>query len=91
MDRVPDNPNWIYLIKRTLNDNFNTEWDIDVNSKSSLTNHRSIKPTPGLETYLLDKVDFHGASLKFKLRSNTLPLEYKVSKWNKESNGMSIM
>ena len=30
-----------------------------------------------LEDYLLDKLDFYGASLKFKARSNTLALDRK--------------
>ena len=40
-----------------------------------------------MENYLLDKTDFYGASLKFKIRSNTLPLENKLSKWTLESDG----
>ena len=47
-----------------------------------------IKESPCLETYLLDKTDFHAAALKFKLRSNTLPLERKLSKWTTESDGI---
>jgi hypothetical protein len=35
-----------------------------------------------LENYLLDKTDFQGASLKFRLRSNTLPLDRRTSKWS---------
>ena len=40
-----------------------------------------------METYLLDKTDFYGASLKFKIRSNTLPLEKKLSKWTADIDG----
>ena len=35
-----------------------------------------------LEDYLLDKLDFYGASLKFKARSNTLALDRKKCIWD---------
>ena len=40
-----------------------------------------------METYLLDKTYFYGASLKFKIKSNTLPLENKLSKWTPDTDG----
>ena len=43
-----------------------------VNNKSSLKHYAKFKINPGLENYLLDRRGFYGASMKFKLRSNTL-------------------
>ena len=40
-----------------------------------------------METYLLDKTYFYGASLNFKIKSNTLPLENKLSKWTPDTDG----
>ena len=78
---LPRNPRWANSIKGTINNIFNKEWIEDVKSKSSLIDYSNIKYTPHMEIYLLDKTDFYGASLKFKIRSNTLPLEHKVSRW----------
>ena len=38
-----------------------------------------------------DKLDFHGASLKFKARSNTLPLNGKLSSWEVNNDGMCLL
>jgi len=51
-----------------------------------LTDYRVFKDLPGLENYLLDCTDFYDASLKFKLRSNTLPLERRICNWSTENN-----
>ena len=77
---TPRNPQWANSIKCIINNLFNAEWEEDIKSKSSLIDYCRIKSSPGLELYLLDDIDFLGASIKFKLRSNTLPLEMKVSK-----------
>ena len=61
--RIPLNTRWAYSIKRTMNNIFNSEWEEDVKSKSSLTDYSSIKYTPSMETYLLDNIDFYGACL----------------------------
>ena len=45
-----------------------------------------IKRKPSLENYLLCKQDFYGAAMKFKARSNTLPLNSRVYKWKPNVN-----
>ena len=40
-----------------------------------------------MESYLKDKLDFYGASLKFKARSNTLPLDNRLSSWVVDNDG----
>ena len=86
--KTPSNPQWANSMKRRINNIFNTEWVDDIQSKSSLHDYRGIKYTPGLENYLMDTTDFYGASLKFKIRSNTLPLEHKVSRWTPGNDGI---
>ena len=86
--RSPDNPHWVNSIKSTLSNIFVSNWEDDIASKSSLHDYQRIKFTPGMENYLLDNSDFYGASLKFKARSNTLPLESKVSKWSSNNDGI---
>lgn len=68
-------------------DSYKTEWVNNINQKSSLKDYSKLKFTPSLEKYLLDKTNFLGASLKFKLRSNTLPLDGRTCKWSKEISG----
>jgi hypothetical protein len=81
------NLNWAHTIKFHHYDLFVDEWFIEASTKTSLIDYISFKDSPSLESYLLDKTDFHAASLKFKLRSNTLPLERRVSKWTPASDG----
>ena len=40
-----------------------------------------------LERYLLDKTDFYGSSIKFKARSNTHSLNYRIRKWSNNKEG----
>jgi hypothetical protein len=87
-DINPCNPHWAHSIKCTINKIFHTEWKADVQSKSSLADYLTIKDTPCMEKYLLDKTDFYGASLKFKIRSNTLPLDRKISRWTPDNDGI---
>ena len=46
--------------------------------KTSLNDYLQFKDVVILEEYLLDNTDFYGCSLKFKARSNTLPLDYRT-------------
>ena len=39
----------------------------------------------------MDKLDFYGASLKFKAHPNTLPLERKLSSWDPSNNGICLL
>jgi len=58
------------------------KWICGVQSKSSLLYYALLKDAPHLEKYLLCNTDFYAASLKFKARSNTLPLNARSFKWN---------
>ena len=86
------NDYWNHSIKSKNNDLFASDWYNEMRTKTSLSDYMLIKESPCLETYLLNKTDFHAAALKFKLRSNpgsnTLPLERKLSKWTSESDGI---
>ena len=53
---------------------------------TSLQEYATLKLKPKLENYLIDKTDFEGVALKFKVRSNTLPLNNRTSKWNSDNN-----
>lgn len=88
---TPRNPHWVRSIKYTLFDISNNEWKEEAKSKSSLINYLTIKDSPCMENYLLDKTDFYGACLKFKIRSNTLPLDHRVSKWTPNNDGICKM
>ena len=66
-------------------------WYDSACQKSSLDLYIKFKKSPYLERYLLDKLDFYGASLKFKARSNTLPLERKLSSWDPSNNGNCLL
>ena len=54
--------------------------------RSSLKDYLQFKKDVQLEEYLLDKTDFFGCSLKFKARSNTLPLEHRIRNWSPNNN-----
>jgi hypothetical protein len=62
-------------------------WYNNACSKTSLHDYICFKKQPSLESYLMDKIDFTGASLKFKARSNTLPLNGRTSSWNEQKSG----
>ena len=34
-----------------------------------------------MESYLMEKLDFYGSSLKFRARSNVLPLDGRLRSW----------
>jgi len=81
------NLHWAASVKEINCNIFVNNWREDVYSKSSLHDYCTLKDQPGLENYLLDSTNFYGASLKFKLRSNTLPLERRIRKWSPNNNG----
>ena len=85
--RSPEDPFWANSIKHRIHNVSVVAWQDEVNTKSCLIDYRTVKDYPCMENYLLDKTDFYGASLKFKIRSNTLPLEYKLSKWTPDNDG----
>jgi len=85
---TPCNPHYASSIKSDMYNIFKDEWKEEVKSKSSLADYSIIKDTVCMESYLLDKTDFYGASLKFKIRSNTLPLDYRISRWTSDNNGI---
>ena len=62
--------------------NFHSKWYENVRTKSSLSDYALIKDKPYLEDYLLNILDFYAASLKFKARSNTLPINGRSYHWN---------
>lgn len=82
------NPHWARSIKMLNYDRFSRKWMEGAKSKSSLSDYITLKSSPGLEQYLLDKTDFTGVSLKFKLRSNTLQLDNRICKWTNDNNGI---
>ena len=75
------NIKWINYFMNTSENIANDKWLLSASSKSSLTDYVLIKSKPYLENYLLCKVDFYGAALKFKARSNTLPLNARIHSW----------
>lgn len=85
--KPPLDPHWAKSIKCMIYDISTNEWKHSVCTKSSLVDYVTIKDTPCLEQYLLDKTDFYGACLKFKIRSNTLPLDRKISRWTPDNDG----
>ena len=87
LEPPPQDPHWVNSIKWSIRNIFEKEWKEDALTKSSLIDYLKIKDTPCLESYLLDQIDFYGASLKFKIRSNTLPLDGKISRWISDNDG----
>jgi hypothetical protein len=79
---VPNTSQWVKSFNYAINENYVQFWHDEIGRKSSLKDYATFKCCPGLENYLLDKTDFQGASLKFRLRSNTLPLDRRTSKWS---------
>ena len=66
--------------------NSNDKWLVSAMAKSSLKDYVLYKRKPSLETYLLCKLDFNGAAIKFKARSNTLTLNSRVHSWKADIN-----
>ena len=86
-----DNKAWLNTFNNIHDRKIKCKWYDDACQKSSLSNYVCFKTSPHLEQYLLDKLDFHGASLKFKARSNTLPLDRKLSTWDKSITGTCLL
>ena len=80
-------PHWLNTFKRIYRMECHIVWNKSVRDKSSLNDYALFKDNVHLERYLLDKTDFHGSSIKFKARSNTLPLNYRIRKWSNNKEG----
>jgi hypothetical protein len=83
----PYNSRWINVFKGSSKQQSYLKWYNNICDKSSLKLYVMFKTHPYMEDYLKDKLDFEGASLKFKARSNTLPLDSKVRHWDVDNNG----
>ena len=83
-----NNEAWLNVFNNIHDRKAKRNWYDSACQKSSLSNYVGFKMSPQLEQYLLDKLDFYGASLKFKARSNTLPLDRKLSTWDKTITGI---
>ena len=68
--------------------NYQNKWLNSVLSKSFLSDYVLLKSKPELEQYLLCNLDFHAASLKFKARSNTLPINGRTYSWNPDKDSV---
>ena len=79
---VDTNYNIVGNFKHIHSLNVDKSWYDNTCQKSSLSDYIKFKRTPVLEDYFLDILDFYGASLKFKARSNTLALGKKISIWD---------
>ena len=84
----PTNPRWATSVIHEMYYVFEQRWLEEVNNKSSLKHYAKFKINPGLEKYLLDRTGFYGASMKFKLRSNTLPLDRRICNWTPNNTGI---
>ena len=82
---------WVNPLLNRVKEVTFADWREDLEKKSSLTDYASLKETIALENYLLDKIDFEGVALKFKVRSNTLPLDSRVSRWCEDNNGLCTL
>ena len=94
MDHVLNNwsslsNSWVNSYMNISADNVKLKWQHNVQSKSSLLNYALLKDKPMLEEYLLSDLDFYSASLKFRARSNTLPLNGRTCVW-KNGPGISL-
>ena len=87
----PANPRWVNTFKRINKIVCNNDWRNIVRGKSSLTDYLYFKKDIQMEEYLLDKTDFYGCSLKFKARSNTLPLAYRKRHWSINTDGKCML
>lgn len=85
---APTNSNWIKSFKNVNNLLDIEQWYNGAKDKSSLNDYTTFKYNIEQEWYLLDKCDFYASSLKFKARSNTLPLEHRGRKWSSNIEGI---
>ena len=76
-----DNPGWINKFKVNGVHNNCLQWYYNACDKSSLKCYVMFKSHPYMETYLMDKLDFYGSSLKFRARANVLPLDGRLRSW----------
>ncbi|XP_071959459.1 uncharacterized protein [Antedon mediterranea] len=81
------NNQWVIISKSIIKSIDGIQIFDQARKKTSLMNYVTLKSTPYIEPYLLDKLDFLGASLKFKARSNTLALNLKKSIWEEDNDG----
>ena len=81
----------VSTVKRYVSESYKSEWSNQISQKISLNEYSKLKLAPKLEKYLLEKTNFYGASLKFKLRSNTLPLDCKTYKWSNDISGFCTL
>jgi hypothetical protein len=82
------NRSWFKSFHHIYRNQYNIDWYSAACSKSSLNSYVLLKRQPNLENYLLDNKDFYGASLKFKARSNTLPLNGRTRAWEPNNSGL---
>ena len=86
---LENHPAWVRSFQDANQDHYNRSWYNTTCNKYSLYDYIRFKNKPHLENYLLDKLDFYGVSLKFKARSNTLPLNGRVASWhNSKTSGL---
>ena len=64
-----------------------TRWNNSVRDKSSIKDYVLFKENVHLKRYLLDKTGCYGSSMKFRARSNTLSLNYRIHKWSDNKEG----
>jgi len=90
-NNIPHNMNWYQTFKTIKIELDDKQWFENASGKKTLSNYCLFKNKPTLENYLLDATDFYGSSLKFKIRTNTLPLEFNTKSWfNNNSNSAGL-
>ena len=87
-DNLTFNSFSVSTLKNDVSKWYKAEWSDTLTQKISLHNYSKLQSSPKLQKYLLDKTNFYGASIKFKLRSNTLPLDCKTYKWSNDISGV---
>ena len=86
---LDNHASWFRSFQDANQDHCNRNWYNITCNKSSLSDYIRFKNKPYLENYLIDKLDFYGVSLKFKARSNTLPLNGRAASWhNSKTSGL---
>jgi hypothetical protein len=85
-DNLYNSRYWINHFTNISIDNSNNKWSHSATLKSSLNDYVLFKSKPSLEDYLLCNLDFNGATIKFRARSNTLQLNGRVHSWNPDIN-----
>ena len=88
---IQTDSNWANTFKHIHKIVCHDVWSNTVQEKTSLSDYLQFKDVVKLEEYLLDYTDFYGCSLKFKARSNTLPLDYRTRHWSGNSDGICSM